>query len=128
MAAKTYHGSCDCGKVRFEAVLDFAEGTFKCNCRICWKLRFWGIRTTAANFKLLSGEADLTRYGLNKIHRFCRHCGVKVFGGPADGTRVAVNVAALDDLPPEELAAAPVTYVDGLHDNWKEAPRFTAHL
>jgi hypothetical protein len=29
---RTYHGSCQCGAVRFECELDLAEGTSKCNC------------------------------------------------------------------------------------------------
>jgi hypothetical protein len=38
----------------------------------------------------------------------------------------------LPDLTPkvvlEELAAAPVTWVDGKHDKWDSAPELTGHL
>lgn len=128
MSFQTYHGSCDCGKVRFETELDLDAGTFKCNCKICWKGRFWGAMAKSDTFRLLSGEGDLTVYGQARLHHFCRHCGIKVFGRGADGVRIAVNLAVLDDLDPHVLAKAPVRYVDGRRDNFTTTPDFTGHL
>jgi hypothetical protein len=41
---------------------------------------------------------------------------------------VSVSVASLDDLAPEELLAAKVTYYDGRADNWWSTPAEVRHL
>ncbi len=131
---KTYHGSCHCGAVRFEADLDLAQGTYRCNCTICRRTRFWPPVAREDGFRLLSGEDDLTQYLFNtrkNQHYFCRHCGVRAFGIGTDtpmGRMVGVNLGCLTDVTDEELSRAPITYVDGLHDRWQGAPEFFSHL
>lgn len=131
---KTYHGSCHCGAVRFEADIDLGRGTLRCNCSICVKSRFWPAIVAPEAFRLLAGEGDLSRYqfgsGINQ-HPFCRHCGVRAFGtgrSPRWGDFYAVNLGCLDDASDAELAAAPVTCLDGRHDDWHAVPAETRHL
>jgi hypothetical protein len=130
---RTYHGRCHCGAVTFEADLDLTEPTYRCNCSICRRTRFWPAVARPGQFRLLTGEGELTKYLFNtrrNEHYFCRHCGVRTFGVGNDtpvGKMIGVNLGCLDDASDEELAAAPITYVDGRNDRFAPPPIF-AHL
>jgi hypothetical protein len=147
MSLKTYHGSCHCGKVRFEVQIDLSTGTGRCNCTFCTKTRYWGKVVKPEAFRLLSGEETLVDYTkstpLNfsngeKVpensghHLFCKVCGVRPFGvghiPEIGGDYVSINVACLDDIDFKEAMAAPIQYFDGRTNNWFNQPEYTAHL
>lgn len=131
---KTYQGSCHCGAVRFEADLDLTRSTYRCNCSICRRTRFWAAVAREDGFRLLAGEAELTQYLFNSRknqHYFCRHCGVRPFGIGTEtpiGRMYGVNLGCLEGVSEEELARLPVARVDGPHDRWQNAPEHFAHL
>lgn len=130
---KTYQGSCHCGAVRFEADLDLDQGSYRCNCSICRRTRFWPAVARPEGFRLLAGEADLTEYRFNSrknVHMFCRHCGVRAFGVGNDtpiGVIYGVNIGCLEGLSEEALSQITVHRIDGMHDRM-EAPAFGQHL
>jgi hypothetical protein len=115
--------------VSYEADLDLARGTTKCNCTYCVKARAWSAHAPIAAFRLISGADALTgyhRHAQAPVKFTCSTCGVRTHAtGDAPwmgGPYVSVFVNTLDDLNSDELAAAPVRYCDGLHDNWLNPP------
>lgn len=135
MAIQTYRGSCHCGAVRYEADLDLAAGSGRCNCSLCTKTRFWGVVVRPDAFRLLQGEDELGtyRFGTQAVeHLFCRHCGIRSFGrGELEvlgGRYVSVNLACLDEVAPEMLAEVPIRYFNGRDNDWFSEPAVTRHL
>jgi hypothetical protein len=134
VTTKTWHGSCHCGAVRFEADIDLGQGTIKCNCTICTKMRFWAAQVKPQAFRLLAGSGELGEYRYHTKrdgHFFCKHCGIHTFTtgeSPSLGAFYAVALACLDDAPVDELLAAPIRYLDGRNDNWSTPPGEIRHL
>jgi hypothetical protein len=131
---KTFHGSCHCGAVRFEADITLPQETLRCNCSFCAKIRCWATVVKSESFRLLAGEGELTDYQFgpkNEHHYFCKHCGVRPFGvgnSPRWGKFYGVSVACLDNASVDELAQISITYVDGRTDNWSSPPAVTCYL
>jgi len=135
MPLKTYTGSCHCGAVRYEADLDLAAGSNRCNCTLCFKARAWfSFVKGAEHFRLLQGADALSEYRWQPPERpapfltyaFCRHCGIRLFARgelpQMGGTFHALHIPTLDDATVDELAASPLHYVDGRNGNFQEPP------
>jgi hypothetical protein len=132
---KTYHGSCHCGAVKFEADIDFTQGTNKCNCTICTKTRNWNVIIKPDAFRLLSGEDAQSNYqfGSKQGHSlFCKTCGVRSFERghvkEIGGDYVSIKVSSLDDVDLADLIAAPVRHSNGRDNAWWEPPKEIRHL
>jgi hypothetical protein len=113
---RTYHGSCHCGAVRYEAKSEPVEQAIGCNCSMCRRKGTLLAFIPATDFTLQSGSEALTDYQFNKHvihHLFCRTCGVTSFarGAMPDGTEmIALNVRCLDEIDPEKLT---INHIDG---------------
>jgi len=105
---KTYSGGCQCGKVRYEAQAEIAE-VITCNCSRCRKLGPLLAAVARSDFRLLSGENELTDYQFNKRtihHPFCKTCGIESYAygkGPGGKEMVMLNVRCLDGVDADKL-------------------------
>ena len=122
-------GSCHCGAVRFEALLDLSNGGSRCNCSVCTKTAVTSAIVKPAAFTLLTDESALGTYawgGKTATRFFCKSCGVHCFGrgflAEVGGDYVAVNLNCVDDIDVNDLQ---VINWDGRHDNWQAGPRPT---
>lgn len=132
---QTYHGSCHCKAVTFTTEFDLSDGTGKCNCRLCWKQRMWKTnKIPSIEFELVSEPGALGEFeGKHQgVHHFCTRCGISththVVRPDAGEDYVMVQVATFDDMPIGDLLAAPMTIVDGRHDEWTRTPSESRHL
>jgi hypothetical protein len=115
----TYQGGCHCGRVRFEVTADLARIS-DCNCSMCAKKGFLHLIVAPEQFRVLSGEGDLTTYRFNTgvaRHTFCRHCGIHPFYVPrSDPDKIDVNARCLDGVDVRALEVVPF---DGR--NWEQS-------
>lgn len=107
---QTHLGGCQCGKVRYEVALDLDQPVISCNCSRCGRLGSLLSFAPANEFKLISGEGDMTEYQFNKHaihHLFCATCGIQSFArgvNPKNGAEMAaVNVRCLDNIDVDVL-------------------------
>jgi len=110
-----YQGGCHCGQVRYEATVDLDNPVIACNCSMCGRAGTLLTFVPSDQFRLLSGEDNLTDYqfGPKHIHHlFCKTCGIKSFarGQGKNGPTVAINTRCLDNVDPVKL---PVHHYDG---------------
>jgi len=110
-----HRATCHCGNVAIEFEADI-QGALSCNCSICSKGGALLTFVPRDAVKLEAAPDAMTTYTFNKHviqHKFCKTCGIKVFGEGADpkGNRIAaINVRCVDGLEFDKL---PLQHYDG---------------
>jgi hypothetical protein len=105
-----HHGSCHCGKVKFqfEATID---GAARCNCSICSRKGGLLFAVPDTQFKLLTSSAELSSYAFNKraiVHRFCKTCGGKKTREARDDSRISYYKLLRGNPAPGAVLTQPV--------------------
>lgn len=115
------HGSCHCGKTKFQMAAAPIEMT-ACTCSYCHKSGALWAYCAPEDFTLLTPEGDRALYQFNSKtiqHFFCDVCGVATYGISPEWvdfkpdftkTKLGVNARLLDDV---DIGVIPVTVIDG---------------
>ncbi|KAJ7682079.1 Mss4-like protein [Mycena polygramma] len=108
-----YHGNCHCGAIGYKLVNPEKISKVRaCNCSICSRdACLWVYPdTTTVTFRGLESAVGYA-FATGKVyHRFCKTCGVSVFGGVQHGKTIALNVRTVNGL---DLAALEIEPFDG---------------
>ncbi|MES2257197.1 MAG: GFA family protein [Pseudomonadota bacterium] len=110
-----YQGSCHCGNVKFEVEGEI-KGALSCNCSMCKRKGALLAFFPRTSMTLLTPEDAIGTYTFNKHiikHRFCKTCGIHVFGeavDPKGNPTAAINLNCLEDF---DTGALPVQHYDG---------------
>lgn len=122
-----HKGGCHCRRVRFEVTAPDKLNVNECNCSICRMSGYLHLIVRKADFRLLSGEADLSTYTFNSgvaKHYFCSHCGIKSFYVPRSNPEgYSVNARCLDE---DTVVSMTIDQFDG--HNWEANADRLKHL
>jgi hypothetical protein len=123
----THRGGCHCRRVQFEVDAPAIITVQDCNCSMCRMSGFLHLIVPHAQFRLISGQADISEYTFNTgvaKHRFCRVCGIKSFYIPrSNPDGVDINARC---LLPGTLSEMIIEPFDG--ENWEANAAALAHL
>lgn len=110
-----HRATCHCGNVALEFDAEIA-GAISCNCSICQRSGAVLAFQPRDAVKIEAAPDAMSTYTFNKHviqHRFCKKCGIKVFGegvDPKGNKIVAINIRCIDGL---DLAKVPTQHYDG---------------
>lgn len=118
--SETLKGSCHCGTVEFEVVLDVPLDDpnmklARCNCSLCKRRQVVMAAVPLSDLRVTKGADKLTLYQWNtKVakHYFCSVCGIYTHHQRrSDPTVFGFNMACLDGVDP--YAFGEINVADG---------------
>lgn len=115
MTSSTHTASCHCGNVVID-VEGAIDGAMACNCSMCARRAslLWFVPMDRVAFRTPEAAAGTYRFNHHRIdHRFCRQCGIHVYGrgqDPKGNVMAAVNLRCVEGL---DLSTIPVQHFDG---------------
>ncbi len=122
-----HKGGCHCGRIRFEVDAPGDLEVNECNCSICRLTGFLHLIVRKDDFRLVSGQDDLSTYQFNTgvaRHFFCAVCGVKSFYIPrSNPDGYSINARCLD---PGTVTSMTIETFDGR--NWEAHAHTLRHL
>ena len=122
-----HKGGCHCGRIRYEVDAPEDLEVNECNCSICRMTGHLHLIVRKDEFKLLSGQDDISNYQFNTAvaqHYFCSNCGVRSFYVPrSNPDGYSVNARCLD---PGTVKSLSVDTFDGR--NWEQHAHMLRHL
>jgi hypothetical protein len=125
MPKKLFHGSCHCGKIKYQVNIDLTQETIKCNCTFCRKNSNWNTKVKDEDFEILEGQDYFSKYSSDPNigeYIFCKYCGNMPFGitKKTEWTEegASIKLSSLDDISVAELAALKITYYNGKDDSF----------
>lgn len=120
-----YQGRCHCGAITFEVEAPDEVEVENCNCSICNMSGFLHLIVPLRDFRLITGEENLTTYTFNTgvaKHKFCKTCGIKPFYIPrSNPDGMDVNLRCLTPQP----KSVKIVNFDG--QNWEQHAHTIAH-
>ena len=120
-----YTGSCHCGTIKFQVEAPESVEVERCNCSICRKSGYLHLIVPLSQFRLLSGQDNITTYSFNTgvaQHTFCATFGIKPFYTPrSNPDGIDININCLDTQPEH------ITIVDFDGQNWEQHAHTLAH-
>lgn len=115
MSARTYHGSCHCGAVKFSFTSEPITKGCRCNCSICRRRGcvMSDVYLTPETMAV-EGKESLALYQFgdrDMNHYVCRTCGIFPFADPtAKPGHYRVNLGCVDGIDPLALE---IRMIDG---------------